>query len=84
MTASTRIPKRVQEVLRTHRRNFLKNAGLLVVSFGAGGGGRQAPAQSLSTAKSQVRIPTRISGNWTHGLSFTRTTLPRFMSAKRT
>ena len=32
MTESTRIPKKVEEVLVTHRRGFLRSAGLLVVS----------------------------------------------------
>src|SRR5260370_9094667 len=38
MTASNGIPKRVEEVLTTHRRGFLRNAGLLVVSVGTGAG----------------------------------------------
>jgi len=38
MTASTGIPKRVEQVLTTHRRGFLKSAGLLVVSFATGAG----------------------------------------------
>ena len=38
MTASTGIPKRVEEVLTTHRRGFLKSAGALVVSFATGAG----------------------------------------------
>ena len=29
MTTSTRIPKRVEKILATHRRDFLKSAGLL-------------------------------------------------------
>jgi len=33
MTLSAVIPKHVEEALRTHRRGFLKSAGLLVVSF---------------------------------------------------
>ena len=36
MTVSTGIPKRIEEVLTTHRRGFLKIAGLLVVRFAAG------------------------------------------------
>ncbi len=36
MTGSAGIPKRVEEVLATHRRGFLKSAGLLVVSFATG------------------------------------------------
>jgi nicotinate dehydrogenase subunit B len=38
MTISTVIPKHVEDALRTHRRGFLKSAGLLVVSFATGGG----------------------------------------------
>ena len=51
MSASTGIPKRVEEVLSTHRRGFLKSAGLLVVSFGAGtvALNRVADAQSSAT-----------------------------------
>ena len=35
MSASARIPKQIEEVLVTHRRGFLRSAGLLAVSFGA-------------------------------------------------
>src|SRR5581483_7335597 len=38
MTISGVIPKHIEEVLSTHRRGFLKSAGLLVVSFATGGG----------------------------------------------
>jgi nicotinate dehydrogenase subunit B len=48
MTASNRIPKHVQEILRTNRRGFLKNAGVLVVSFGANAGGWASPAAAQS------------------------------------
>jgi nicotinate dehydrogenase subunit B len=37
MTVSKVIPKHVEEALSTHRRGFLKSAGLLVVSFATGG-----------------------------------------------
>ncbi len=37
MRASHRIPKQIEDVLITHRRGFLKNAGLLAVSFGVFG-----------------------------------------------
>ena len=43
---SAGIPKQVEEILTTHRRGFLKNAGLLLVSFGAYSG---------STAKAQAQ-----------------------------
>jgi len=51
MTASTGIPKRVEELLTTHRRGFLKSAGLLVVSFATGAGTlvTEADAQSAAT-----------------------------------
>ena len=45
MTISTVIPKHVEEALSTHRRGFLKAAGLLVVSFGARGTAAQHSAQ---------------------------------------
>src|SRR5579862_7576392 len=34
---TSRIPKEVEQILKTHRRGFLRNAGLLMVSVGAGG-----------------------------------------------
>ena len=37
MTTSTGIPKKIEDLLATHRRGFLKGAGLLAVSFAAGG-----------------------------------------------
>jgi CO/xanthine dehydrogenase Mo-binding subunit len=36
MTTSTGIPRQVEEALVTHRRGFLKSAGLLVVGFASG------------------------------------------------
>lgn len=36
MITSTVIPKHIEEALNTHRRDFLKSAGLLVVSFASG------------------------------------------------
>src|SRR5882757_6127587 len=36
MTTSSGIPKQIEEALSTHRRGFLKSAGLLVVSFATG------------------------------------------------
>jgi CO/xanthine dehydrogenase Mo-binding subunit len=38
MTASTGIPKKIEDLLATHRRGFLKSAGLLAVRFAAGAG----------------------------------------------
>jgi CO/xanthine dehydrogenase Mo-binding subunit len=57
MNASSRIPKPIEEVLFTHRRGFLKNAGMLAVSGGAyvSLGNTEADAQNTgkSTAASQ-------------------------------
>ncbi|HUA59816.1 MAG TPA: molybdopterin cofactor-binding domain-containing protein [Verrucomicrobiae bacterium] len=50
MTASTRIPKQVEEVLATHRRGFLRSAGLLVVGFAAGAVAPKADAQRSNAA----------------------------------
>jgi nicotinate dehydrogenase subunit B len=52
MIASARIPKHIEEVLVTHRRGFLRSAGLLAVSFGAYGGAAttEADAQSSGAA----------------------------------
>ncbi|HEX4231090.1 MAG TPA: molybdopterin cofactor-binding domain-containing protein [Bryobacteraceae bacterium] len=44
MIISTGIPKHVEEALSTHRRGFLKSAGLLVVSFATGRGALLAEA----------------------------------------
>ena len=52
MTASAGIPKRVEEVLTTHRRGFLKSAGLLVVSFAT-----EAHAQSGGAAQGAGPYP---------------------------
>jgi len=52
MTPYTRIPKRVEKTLATHRRDFLKSAGLLVVSFATG-----ASADAQSSAAAQVAGP---------------------------
>ena len=48
MTSSHSIPKHIEEVLVTHRRGFLKSAGLLVVSLGVFGANaiEEADAQS--------------------------------------
>ncbi len=57
MNASARIPKRVEDVLRTHRRDFLKNTGLLVVSFGVGGGALTAKAAAQSNGAAEAAGP---------------------------
>src|SRR5215467_12940124 len=44
------IPKQVEEVLTTHRRGFLKSAGLLLVGF-AGGLNNEATAQDRSAGQ---------------------------------
>ena len=48
MSLSNRIPERIEDVLVTHRRGFLRTAGMLAVSFGAFGTAamREAEAQS--------------------------------------
>jgi CO/xanthine dehydrogenase Mo-binding subunit len=52
MTISTGIPRQIEETLTTHRRGFLKSAGLLVVRFaGAGALITQADAQDESTIR---------------------------------
>jgi nicotinate dehydrogenase subunit B len=52
MRSSHAIPKKIEDVLVTHRRGFLKSAGLLAVSFGAFGAAAiaEAEAQSGGTA----------------------------------
>jgi nicotinate dehydrogenase subunit B len=57
MTASTGIPKRVEEVLITHRRGFLKSAGLLLVSFATGAGAPIAEADAQSGRATQGAGP---------------------------
>lgn len=53
MSISTEIPKHVEDALTTHRRGFLKSAGLLVVSFATAGGALVADdvAQNRTTAQ---------------------------------
>jgi nicotinate dehydrogenase subunit B len=52
MTDSSGIPQQVEEILSTHRRGFLRSAGLLVVSFATGPGGlvSEADAQTSGAA----------------------------------
>jgi CO/xanthine dehydrogenase Mo-binding subunit len=59
VTASTQIPKRVEEVLAAHRRGFLKSAGLLVVSIATGVGVSipEADAQSNGVANAAGPYP---------------------------
>lgn len=57
MTISNEIPKHVEDVLSTHRRGFLKSAGLLVVSFAAGGGSLLADAVARNGAAAQSAGP---------------------------
>ncbi len=53
MSVSHTIPQQIEEVLMTHRRGFLKSAGLLAVSFGVFGGAAntKGDAQSNGQAK---------------------------------
>ena len=53
MSASDRIPKQIEEVLVTHRRGFLRSAGLLAVSFGAYAGGWAMEADEQSSGAAQ-------------------------------
>jgi CO/xanthine dehydrogenase Mo-binding subunit len=59
MSTSVKIPKPVEEILMTHRRGFLRNAGLLLVSCGAYGGAwtPEAEAQSSSAASGPYPDP---------------------------
>ena len=50
MTASNRIPKQIEEALTMHRRDFLRNAGLLAVSFAAGAGALNSEAAAQNAA----------------------------------
>ena len=51
MRSSDRLPKQIEDVLVTHRRGFLKSAGLLAVSFGVFG------ATAIDGAEAQSRNP---------------------------
>jgi len=59
MTNSNRIPKQIEELLATHRRGFLKSAGLLAVSFAAFGGAgiNEAAAQTTATPQGPGPYP---------------------------
>src|SRR5438270_11687858 len=52
MSASQMIPKEIEDVLVTHRRGFLKSAGLLAVSFGVFGAAaiKEGDAQSSNAS----------------------------------
>jgi nicotinate dehydrogenase subunit B len=53
MSASAGVPKQIEEVLMTHRRGFLKSAGLLAISFGADGGAWTAEADAQTSSGAQ-------------------------------
>ena len=57
MTTSTGIPKQVEEVLTTHRRGFLKGAGLLLVSFATGAPVFEADTQNSAAAQGSGPYP---------------------------
>ena len=57
MTISTMIPKHVEEALSTHRRAFLKSAGLLVVSFATGGNALITEAVAKDSTAAQPAGP---------------------------
>ncbi len=56
MSDLRRIPKQIEEILVTHRRGFLKSAGLLAVSFGSFGG-RQRHAQTAAAPQGPGPYP---------------------------
>jgi len=51
MNTSTGIPKQVEELLATHRRDFLRSAGLLFVSFATSAQAFKADAQDSAAAQ---------------------------------
>ena len=57
MSISTEIPKHVEDALTTHRRGFLKSAGLLVVSFATGGGALVADDAAQNRTAAQPAGP---------------------------
>ena len=57
MSASSRIPKQVEEILTTHRRGFLKSAGLLFVGLGAHTAGWLAEAAPQTAAPAPGPYP---------------------------
>jgi nicotinate dehydrogenase subunit B len=57
MSSSGTIPKQIEDVLVTHRRGFLKSAGLLAVSFGVFGRAAMAEADAQGNAAAQVPGP---------------------------
>ena len=68
MSISDRIPKQIEDVLVTHRRGFLKSAGLLAVSFGASAAAsRRRMRRAAPRLRDQARIPIPISGKSTRG-----------------
>ncbi|MFL6447249.1 MAG: molybdopterin cofactor-binding domain-containing protein [Bryobacteraceae bacterium] len=56
MSSTDRIPKQIEQILVTHRRGFLKSAGLLAVSFGVFG------SAAMTEAEAQNNAATRGSG----------------------
>jgi nicotinate dehydrogenase subunit B len=57
MSPSTGIPKQVEEILSTHRRGFLRSAGLLIVSFATGGGAHASEGDAQDNASAQAAGP---------------------------
>jgi nicotinate dehydrogenase subunit B len=56
MSSCDRLPKQIEDVMVTHRRGFLKSAGVLAVSFGVFG------ATAIERAEAQSRNPTESPG----------------------
>jgi len=59
MRSSNRLPKQIEDVLVTHRRGFLKSAGLLAVSFGVFGATAIEGADEQSSARAGSPGPYR-------------------------
>jgi nicotinate dehydrogenase subunit B len=59
MSSSDRLPKQIEDILVTHRRGFLKSAGLLAVSFGVFGATAIEGAEAQSSGTAESRGPYR-------------------------
>src|SRR4051812_1910070 len=57
MSTSSRIPKQIEEALLTHRRDFLRSAGMLAVSLTANVGALASAADAPTTNANQEQGP---------------------------
>jgi CO/xanthine dehydrogenase Mo-binding subunit len=57
MNTSRKVPKQIEEILVTHRRGFLKSAGMFAVSFGVFGGLEQGNAQTAAGTQGEGLYP---------------------------